>query len=66
MVTLMLGRIGNNMPRHILVQFVLVPIPDWKSCFRHPRPDLMLIVYVDDFKFAGPKHNLKVGWTLIR
>ena len=43
-----------------------IPIPDWKSCFRHPRLDLMLIVYVDDFKLAGPKRNLKEGWTRIR
>ena len=26
----------------------------------------MLIVYVDDFKLAGPKSHLKEGWTLIR
>ena len=43
-----------------------VPIPDWKSWFRHPRLDLMLIVYVDDFKLAGPKCHLKEGWTRIR
>ena len=43
-----------------------VSIPDWKSCFRHPRLDLMLIVHVDDFKLAGPKRNLKEGWTLTR
>ena len=35
-----------------------IPIPDWKSCFRHPRLDLMLIVYVDDFRLAGPKRHL--------
>ena len=43
-----------------------VPIPDWKSCFRHSRLGFMLIVYVYDFKFPGPKENLKEGWTLIR
>ena len=26
----------------------------------------MLIVYVDDFELAGPKRNLKEGWTRIR
>ena len=26
-----------------------VPIDDWRSCYIHPKLDLMLIVYVDDF-----------------
>ena len=26
----------------------------------------MLIVYVDDFKFAGPAANMAEGWKLIR
>ena len=26
----------------------------------------MLVVYVDDFKLAGPKENLAKGWALIR
>ena len=26
----------------------------------------VLIVYVDDFKLAGPKKHLPEGWTLIR
>ena len=43
-----------------------VPIPDWKKCSRHPKLDLMLIVYVDDFKLAGPRRDLKEGWTRIR
>jgi len=28
--------------------------PDWKSVFRHEALDLLLVVYVDDFKLAGP------------
>eukprot|EP00975_Prorocentrum_lima_P029499 6192974-Prorocentrum_lima.AAC.1 len=27
---------------------------------------LFLVVYVDDFKLAGPKANLAKGWKLIR
>ena len=26
----------------------------------------MLSVYVDDFKMAGSKHNLPLGWKLLR
>jgi len=43
-----------------------VPIPSWRSCFWHPRLRLFLVVYVDDFKLAGPTANLKEGWELIR
>ena len=42
------------------------PVKEWKSCFYHPKLRLSLIVYVDDFKMAGPKGNLKEGWKLIR
>ena len=43
-----------------------VPINDWRSCFRHPRLDLMLIVYVDDIKLSGPIKSMTEGWTLLR
>ena len=39
--------------------------PEWKSVFRHPALDLLLVIYVDDFKLAGPKKNLAQGWKLI-
>ncbi|CAE7213840.1 unnamed protein product, partial [Symbiodinium sp. CCMP2592] len=39
--------------------------PDWKSVFRHPKLNLMLVVYVDDFKLSGPKANLATGWELM-
>ena len=39
--------------------------PDWKSVFRHPKLNLMLVVYVDDFKLSGPKANLAQGWSLM-
>ena len=39
--------------------------PEWKSVFRHPTLDLLLVIYVDDFKLAGPKTNLAQGWKLI-
>ena len=42
------------------------PIEAWPSCFWHERLKLMLSVYVDDFKLAGPKKYLNDGWALIR
>ena len=32
----------------------------------HRKMKLLLVVYVDDFKMAGPKENLKQGWNLLR
>ena len=31
----------------------------------HPTKKLLLVVYVGDFKLAGPKQNIKEGWDLI-
>jgi hypothetical protein len=41
-------------------------IPGWRSCFFHPDLRLFLVIYVDDFKLAGPKANLAAGWRLLR
>ena len=42
-----------------------VAIDEWRSCFRHPKLDLLLIVYVDDFKMASPVKNMGHGWKSI-
>ncbi len=42
------------------------PVPQWKSIFFHPGLQLLLMVYVDDFKMSGPSENLSKGWSLIR
>ena len=41
-------------------------IPDWRSCFWHPRYKVYLTVYVDDFKMAGPKRSMASAWADIR
>ena len=33
-------------------------IAEWRSCFWHPDTKVFLVVYVDDFKMAGPKDQL--------
>ena len=38
----------------------------WHSCYYHNGLKLMLVVYVDDFKLAGPKDKLAQGWALLR
>ena len=37
----------------------------WPSCYAHKELGLLISVYVDDFKLAGPKANLEQGWKLI-
>jgi hypothetical protein len=60
---------GGYWERHCeqhLVSVGFAPIPTWKSCFFHAVLKLFLLVYVDDFKMAGPKESLADGWNLIR
>ena len=34
----------------------------WQSIYYHAELDLLLVIYVDDFKMAGLKDNMKKGW----
>ena len=38
----------------------------WNSCYYNKKLKLLLVVYVDDFKMAGPAGSLSEGWKLIR
>ncbi len=38
----------------------------WPSTYFHPKLKLYLVIYVDDFKLAGPKENLAKGWSLLQ
>jgi hypothetical protein len=40
--------------------------PEWPSVYFHKELALVLSIYVDDFKLAGPRENLAKGWTLLR
>ena len=40
-------------------------VPGWRSCYRH-KNGCFLVVYVDDFKMAGPAAALAESWRLIR
>ena len=37
------------------------PIPNWPSTYFHDGLKLALMVYVDDFKMAGPTDNIEKG-----
>ena len=42
------------------------PIENWPNMFHHSELQLMLMVYVDDFKMSGPAENMAKGWKLIK
>ena len=42
-------------------------LPDvWQSIFYHAEYNCMLVVYVDDFKLAGPTANMDKAWASIK
>ena len=43
-----------------------LPVPEWKSTYFHKKLKLLLTVYVDDFKMAGPVASVKEGWRLLQ
>ena len=39
---------------------------EWPSVYIHEKLQLVLVVYVDDFKMAGPQKKLAQGWSMLR
>ena len=39
---------------------------EWPSCYFHHKLRLFLVIYVDDFRMAGPKGKLSSGWPLFQ
>ena len=39
---------------------------EWPSLHFHPDLKLLLVIYVDDLKMAGPTANLPKGWSMLR
>jgi hypothetical protein len=39
---------------------------EWPSMYFHKEMKLLLVIYVDDLKLAGPSQNLTKGWELLR
>ena len=46
------------------VGFVAVG-PEWPSTYYHKETKLLLVVYVDDLKMAGPESSMKQGWAML-
>ena len=43
----------------------IAPVPNWSSVSYQAELDLTLMVYVDDFKKAGPSGDMAEGWRRI-
>ena len=41
-------------------------IPSWRSVYFQSKLEVLLVLYVDDFKLAGPKKCISEAWRLIR
>ncbi len=41
-------------------------VPGWECLFVHGKHQVMLSVYVDDFKMAGKKEDIPKAWKAIR
>ena len=39
---------------------------EWPSMYFHDELKLLLVIYVDDLKLAGPSGNLAKGWEMLR
>ena len=39
---------------------------EWPSCYFNAALKLLLVLYVDDFKLAGPSAGMEQGWQLLR
>ena len=39
---------------------------EWPSMYYHEALKLLLVVYVDDLKLAGPTENMSKGWSMLR
>ena len=39
---------------------------EWRSCFWNEKTKVLCIVYVDDFKLAGPKEAVEATWEDIK
>ena len=67
MGTLIAVLCGNNICDTHVKSVGFAPVgEEWPSCYFHHVLRLFLVIYVDDFKMAGPKNNLSSGWSLLQ
>ena len=52
--------------RAIVQKLGFTEVPNWPNVYFMPERQLLLVVYVDDFKLAGPAMQLEWGWKELR
>jgi hypothetical protein len=52
--------------KHVRTVGFLPVSEEWPSCYFHRSLKLYLVIYVDDFKLAGPSNNMATGWSLLQ
>ena len=57
---------GEQFAEKTVLTAGFLAIAEWRSVFIHPKLQLILTIYVDDFLLAGPKQNLAIGWKAIQ
>ena len=57
----------NHLNSRVVKQGWKQILPDiWHSIFHHQELNCLLVVYVDDFKMAGPTANLEKAWASVK
>ena len=51
--------------KRIILGLGFIQVPGWECLFVHPEKQLLLSVYVDDFKLAGKEENIAPMWELL-
>ena len=52
--------------RSIIVKLGFKELENWPNVYFHKERQLLLVVYVDDFKMAGPFKELAWGWAQLK
>ena len=57
----------NHLNSRVVKQGWKQILPDiWHSIFHHQELNCLLVVYVDDFKMAGPTANMEKAWASVK
>ena len=45
--------------------WILVEPNAWRSVYYHKKLEVIMILYVDDFRLSGPSQNMKEAWATV-
>ena len=62
----MAGKYWENHYNSKIIQVGFQRVPGWEQTFIHKDLTVILTVYIDDFRMAGPTPNLALAWALLK